>query len=137
MNNVKIYKILYYISFILSLGLTIYSTYIWSVEYTMYPEGSATLNIILSPSTQLLGLPCLILFSIFNFQLIKRKLNKINILFPISYILFLIITIIIMLIYNNILIEPYIHTEYYTFFILFAYLLLNIYSILSTEKKKK
>lgn len=136
MNNIKIYKILYYTSFILTLCLTIFDTYIWSAYYQMYPEG-APIDITLSPTIQLLGLPCLILFSIFNFQLIKRKLTKINIVAPICYIAFLIITIIIMFIYNDILIIPYIHLEYYTMLILFAYLLLNIYSILSTEKNKK
>lgn len=129
MNNTQTYKILYYISFILTLYLAIFNTYIFRTN--------AELDLNFGPTIILLGIPCLILFSIFNFQLIRRKLNRINIIAPICYITFFIISTIIMFIYNNILIIPYIHLEYYTFLILFAYLLLNIYSILSTEKKKK
>lgn len=125
MNNNKAYKILYYICFIITVMM-----------YLMLSQTTKVFNPPIEVFTStLLSTINLILVIIFTILIIKGKLNKINILLPILYILFLIIIIIISFIYNNILIYPYIHFNYYISFILFNYLLLNIYSILSIEKK--
>lgn len=130
MNNHKFYKILYYISFTITLCFILF------YFYCDYKIADITVNF-KSPIVKSLFLLNLILFSIFNFQLVKRKISNPNIVATICYITFLIITTIIMFIYNDILIIPYIHLEYYTILILIAFILLNIYSLLSIEKKKK
>lgn len=125
MNNSKIFKILYYLAFIITISLWFYTTKVINIYG----------NIEHTPINLLLAIINLILVIIFNIKVIKNKLNNINILFPISYILFTIIVVIFVLIINNKLIIPYIHYTYYMSFILFNYILLNLYSILSITKK--
>ena len=124
MNNPKTFKILYYLCFI----VTLLPCFIASLKISFFA------NSIQTPLFFMLGIINLILVIIFSILLIKKKINKTNILFPIIYLLFLILVIIIAFIYNNKLIIPYIHFNYYISFILFNYLLLNIYSLLSIPK---
>ena len=125
MNNSKIFKILYYIAFLITISLWFYTVNVINV----YGNIEATsINI-------LLAIINLILVIIFSVKIIKNKLKDINILFPIVYILFTIIVIILVFMINNKLIISYIHYTYYMSFILFNYILLNLYSILSITKK--
>ena len=68
--------------------------------------------------------------------LVKNKLESVNILFPIAYLIFFAIVILIMFLFNNKLIISYIHFDYYLNFVLFNYILLNLYSILSIKIEK-
>ncbi|MBQ9072741.1 MAG: hypothetical protein IJY25_06250 [Bacilli bacterium] len=125
MNNKTIYKILYYICFILSL-------YIWfSISNLVNIFGIGTKTTI----NVLLGIVNLILVVVFSINLIKKKLDNINIIFPIIHLIFSILVIIIAIIMNNKLIIPNIHFSYYMSFILFNYMLLNLYSVLSFSKR--
>ena len=126
MNKITIYKILYYICFIISILIWFgtksiikdFGTYIGTYTNSFY----AIINIVL--------------VIIFSLKLIKKRLDKVNILFPVFYIIFCIIVTIICFIMNTKLVVPYIQFSYYIGFILFNYILLNIYSILSLNKSK-
>ena len=124
MNNIKLYKILYYICFIVSILLCIFSnkyiTYFDVDNITFVSDLLIFINIVL-----------IILFSV---NLFRKKLNKVTNLFPIIYLVFLIIISTLAIVMNNKLILPYIHYGYYLSFILFNYVLLNLYSILSFKK---
>jgi len=124
MNKPVTFKILYYICFAIS-------AFLWF-------NTSNLINVfgigIKTSTNALLAIVNLVLVIIFSFKLIKKDLKKINILFPIIYLIFLIIIVIITHIMNNKLMIPNIHFGYYLSFILFNYLLLNLYSVLSFSK---
>lgn len=128
MKNSKAFLILYYISFLLSLSFCIYSRYI-------------TINKIIGTSSEItfiLGLTNLILVLIFTLSLIKkRKLDKPNLLFPILFLLFVIFVLIICFKYNEFIIIENIHLSYFCSIVLIAYILYNIYALLSLKKIKK
>ena len=127
MNKSLIFKILYYVSFILT-------TIIWLYISRLIDKFDLDIKTF---SNSLLGIINLVLIIIFSIKLLKHKLEKVNILFPIIYLIFSIIVMIISFIMNNKLVIPYIHFNYYVSFILFNYFLLNVYSVLSLEKIKK
>ena len=127
MNKSLIFKILYYVSFILT-------TIIWLYISRLIDKFDLDINTF---SNTLLGIINLVLIIIFSIKLLKHKLEKVNILFPIIYLIFSIIVMIISFIMNNKLVIPYIHFNYYVSFVLFNYFLLNVYSVLSLEKIKK
>ena len=126
------YLILYYMSFILT-----------SIFLYLKADICYELNNIFSFVLAVINLILVIIFSIFLFN---KKINKYKILFPISYIVFLIILVIISFILNEKIVindmhYPYvindIHYPYYICFLLFEYLLLNVYSLLSFDGNKK
>lgn len=127
MNKSFGFKVLYYVCFALSLLTWIIASKSVNVFGLSIEVGTAPI----------LGLLNFILIIIFSVKIIKNKLENVNILFPIIYLLFLIIVIILALVMNNKLMIPNIHYGYYLSFILFNYLLLNIYAILSITKLKK
>lgn len=127
MNKSLIFKILYYVSFILT-------TIIWLYISRLIDKYDLDIKTF---SNTLLGIINLVLIIIFSIKLLKYKLEKVNILFPIIYLIFSIIVMIISFIMNNKLVIPYIHFNYYVSFVLFNYFLLNAYSVLSLEKIKK
>lgn len=113
----KKYLILYYICFLSTLLFSILTTSIFNI------------------STLLLTINILISF-IFTYLIIKyKKLQIKNLLFPISYIIFFIIILILCFLFNNKVLIEYIHFQYYQLFILINFLLLNIYSVLSIKTK--
>ena len=118
MNKSMVYKILYYIIFL----FTIVVCFFTKSKIDVYMVTLETL------SNMLLVIINFILVVIFSIK-IKNKLGNINVLFPIIHIIFMILVFILLL--------PYIHFTYYISFILFNYLLLNIYSVLSLVKLKK
>ena len=129
MNKTLIFKILYYICFVLSAT-------IWVAASNLVNTFGLGIRTSIAP---IIGLLNLILIIIFNIKLIKNKfkLENVNIIFPIIYILFLIIVTVLAVIMNNKLMIPNIHYGYYISLILFNYLLLNIYSILAVKKSSK
>lgn len=124
MNNSKVFKVLSYISFI----LTILISFLIAQPITVY-----SLEVIIPVNLILLGIN-LLLAIIFIIKSLKKKLNNVNILFPIVYLIFMIVVMGIASIINKQLIMPYIHFNYYFTFVLFNYLLLNIYSLISIKK---
>lgn len=127
MNKSTIFKILYYICFV-------FSVLIWIGAFN-------SVNIfgidIRTSSNVILGVLNLLLVIIFSIKLIKNKLENINILFPIFHLVFMIIITVLAILMNDKLVIPYIQYGYYLSFILFNYLLLNIYSVFSFNKKKE
>ena len=125
MNKSIVFKVLYYICFVVTLFIWIYASKVIDV-YAID---------IRTTSNSILGIINLIFIIIFSIKVFKNKLKNTNKLFPIIYLIFSIIVVIISFIMNSKLVIPYIHFSYYVSFILFNYLLLNLYSILSIHKK--
>ena len=131
MYNKKLYIGLYYFSFIgtIILCLLLAKGPIRYYNYEFYLIG---------------GLPVLVLFLnilltiVFTILLIVRKnIVKPNILFPIIYIVFILLVLLVCHLFNGRVLMPYMHYSYYIVFIIIDNLLLNVYSLLSIEKKSK
>ena len=122
----KLYLVFYYLAFLITLGALWYS----GSKITLFGGNIGKIYI-------LLHLINFILFAIFTIRLaINKKVEKVSILFPISYIVFICILYLIGFFFDKKLIIPMIEYIYYNTFILLDYLLLNIYSVLSIKKKK-
>lgn len=133
MNNKKLYIFLYYLSLILSIFVCIMSC---TLPNNMINSNSSfEIYMNLSSISLWLIFINIIITIIFTIFLIKKQLNKVNILFPIIYILFTIIVAVICILFNDKLVIPYIHYTYYIQFILINYTLLNFYSLLSINKR--
>ena len=122
MNKSLVYKILYYVSFVFTLGLVFFLTRLnedlWFNMATNYQLFMIVVNVVL-----------VIIFSV---KLRKNKLENVN---QINYLVFFILVIVIAFLMNSKLILTYAQFGYYINFILFGYLFLNIYSVLCFEKK--
>ncbi len=129
MHNKKIYICLYYFALLLSIFVCI----IPSVLPKNFVESDPSIELYsnLSIVSVFLIIINVVIVIIFTIMLIKKSLKNINILFPIIYIAFTIIVLVICVLFNNRLIIPYIQYSYYIKFILINYILLNIYSLLS------
>lgn len=129
MSNSKKYIILYYISFLVTVFISLFlDSTITIFNTNLFMSGLLVLSLIIN-------LVLVVLFSIFLFM--KRKLMKTNLLFPITYLLFLAFVLLFSVIYDDRLILSVIHYHYYFIFVLVDYLLFNIYSVLSFKKKVK
>lgn len=129
MSNSKKYIILYYISFLVTVFVSLFlDSTITIFSANMFMSGLIILSLIIN-------LVLVVLFSVFIFM--KRKLMKTNLLFPITYLLFLVFVLLFSVIYDDRLILSVIHYHYYFMFVLVDYLLFNIYSVLSFKKKVK
>ena len=124
MNNIKLYKVLYYVCFLVTSIIYILSTS--KISYFGIPTAVYF--------DRILAIVNLILVIIFTIKIFKSKINRITNIFPIIYLLFLIIICILSIFTNNKLIIPYIHYCYYLGFVLFNYVLFNVYTILSLKK---
>lgn len=126
MNNIKVFKVLYYLCF----GIT-------ALTYFMVPQLVSSSESFLHslPANILLRTINLFFVITFSILLLRKKVDKVNILFPIIYLFFFFLIIVLAFIANNKLIIPNIHFGYYFSIVLFNYLLLNIYSLLSITKK--
>lgn len=126
MNNVKTYKMLYYLCFITFLIITFFS----------FVTGMASLGVFVGTLNFGLFIMNMVLFIVFCFFSWKKwKLKKINILFPILFLIFSLIVMVITILYNSIVILPFMHFNYYFSFIFIGYVLLNGYTLLSFNKK--
>ena len=124
MNNIKVYKILYYLLVVITATLIILVNSELSKVY-----------VALSSTNIFLGILNVILIGAFSFLLKKKNLYDINITVPIIYLLFMLIIVIISIMYNSKLIIPTIQYNYYLSFILFGYFFINVYSLLCLTKK--
>lgn len=127
MNKSIIFKILYYICFV-------FSVLIWIGAFNSVNQFGIGIR---TSSNVILGILNLLLVIIFSIKLIKNKLENANILFPIFHLIFMIIITTLSILMNDKLVIPYIQYGYYISFILFNYLLLNVYSVFSLNKKKE
>ena len=126
MNKSLVYKILYYLSFVFTLGLVFFLTRLDEDLYLNMATNYQLLMIVVN----------VLLVIIFSVKLRKNKLDNTNIAFPINYLVFSILVILIAFLMNSKLILTYVQFGYYINFILFSYLLLNVYSVLCFERKK-
>ena len=135
MNSKKIYLGLYYFSLILSIFVCVIPRILQT--NIINPSSSIDIYVNLSEISIYLMVINVWMVVYFSILLSKRKLNNVNILFPISYILFTVIILIVCLLFNNKVLIPYLQFSYYINFILINYILLNIYSVLSFSKNNK
>ena len=131
----KMYLILYYISFIVTvlfLGFAIYK----SNGLLSYSDGSLSdlLSISLLSVLGIINILLVIIFTVLNLK--KNKINPQNILYPIFYLCFFTIIVIMCFLFNNKVMVRYIHFDYYSVFICIGYLFLNIYTLLLIKNKK-
>lgn len=120
MKELKIYKNLYYISFLITLICMI----IIGIKMD-------ELSVLTVSPLFIINLVLVILFVILNS---KFKLKKQNKLCPVIYLVFLSIVVILSFIINPLLMLQNVHYMYYFNFVLIGYLILNIYSLLCLSK---
>ena len=126
MHNRFIYNILYYITFIIMMATALYLRSIEIIFETPLVYPVAFLMIITN----------FILTIIYSIKLFKKHTQKASIFFPIICLIFTVIIYIISYLYNEKLIIEYLQYSYYYSFVLFNYILLKIYSILSLNMVK-
>lgn len=126
MHNRFVYNILYYITFIIMMATALYLRSIETIFETPLVYPIAFLMIITN----------FILTIIYSIKLFKKHTQKASIFFPIICLIFTVIIYIISYLYNEKLIIEYLQYSYYYSFVLFNYILLNIYSILSLNMVK-
>ena len=128
MNNTKTFTITYYVAFLLSLIIAIYTCQVYN-EFEMYTPASPMVY---------LGIINLFLVIVFTISLLTRKktLNG-NAIMPFGYVVFEAIVFVICLMYNKILIFENMQLGYFCTIILGAYTLLNIYALLSFDGNNK
>lgn len=120
MNNNKSFRILYFICFICFLLTFAFPTLFISFN-TYFALG--------------IGVLSLILYVISDIYLRKNKIKNINVLFPIIFIVFFVLVVIIAFMFNGKVFISFIHFNYYSSFVLFNYLLLSLYTFLSIDRK--
>ncbi len=125
MKNNKLFIFLYYLCNILTLGV---SFYMFGFKPTEVYGVSPKILIFL-----IINVLLIVLFTLFIF---KKRLNNINILSFIIYLLFFIIMWIVIVLFNKKVLIPVYTTHYYLNFILIGYTILNIHSLLFFENKK-
>lgn len=128
MKDSKIFSIVYYFVFLVTLMIFILSYNILN-EYDIYGLESPIIYL------GALNLILVIVFTIFK-TISKKSLNG-NTILLIVYLIFEAIVFAISLLYNNIVIYKNLQISYFCSIILVAYTLLNLYAILSLERKNK
>ena len=145
MNSKKLYISLSSVSLILSIMVC-------CIPHFFISNQSIDMYVSLSSFSIFLIIINIVLVIIFTILLIKKELNKTNILFPIIYIIFTAIVIVICILFNDRLVIPNIQFPYYiivpsprqpdffiffiffivfilTFFIFFFFLFINLFII--------
>ena len=64
----------------------------------------------------------------------KKKIRIDNLLFPISYAVFFVFIIIMMILFSSVVVEN-IHITYYCTFVIFDYLLFNVYTFIGFKER--
>jgi hypothetical protein len=129
----KKYLVLYYISFVITLAFSIYSTYKTRNLYSIGDDANIVSNLL----GNVLVFINFVLVIIFTILILKKKKIKVdNIILPVCYILFSIIVVVLCLLFNDKVIIPYMHFEYYLFFINIGFLFVNSYSLFLINYKK-
>jgi len=132
----KKYLILYYICSIASFALLpiAFLLYKDGVELLGILEDNFILDNLLLIIITILNILIFITITVFLFR--KKQFNVKNLLFPISYILFYIYVVIIVTLFNYNTYANNTHLMYYYLFIMFDYLLFNIYTLLCFKLKE-
>ena len=133
----KKYLVLYYISFVITLIFTIYSSLKSLNLYSISEENNTFKELSSSIFGSALFVINLILVIVFTILIWKKKIKVDNIILPIIYIVFFTIVVILTLLFNNKVLISYMHFDYYLFFINTGYVLLNIYSLCLINCKNK
>lgn len=120
-KDVKKYKILYYICFVL--------TTICFFAFGIFTED---LGVVMNSYFGIFNLILSLLFILLSAR--KYKLKKVNIMCPIVYLVFFGIVTSLCFVLNSIVMVPYVHFMYYYNFILIGYLVFNLYSLLCLSK---
>lgn len=120
-KDVKKYKILYYICFVL--------TTVCFFAFGIFIED---LGVVMNSYFGIFNLILSLLFILLSAR--KYKLKKFNIVCPIVYLVFFGIVTCLCFVLNSIVMVPYIHFMYYYNFVLISYVILNIYSLLCLSK---
>jgi len=129
------YLILYYISFVITIAFSVFSTYKYHALYGIGEEiNTGLITNILENIFVVINLILVIAFTILIIK--KKKIVVDSLMLPISYICFFIIVMILCFLFNNKVMVPYIHFEYYLFFINTGLLFLNSYSLFLINYKK-
>ena len=124
MNN-KVKVVLYYVCALLS-GIILFA--VTHITEPAYIIDTPLLKIIFVVNIILVILVTVLL-------LIKKPLKNYSVIMPIIYIIFFILMAIIVLFFNQKLRYPYMSASYHITCILIGYTVLNIYTLLSFEKK--
>ena len=120
-KDVKKYKILYYICFVL--------TTVCFFAFGIFVED---LGVVMNSYFGIFNLILSLLFILLSAR--KYKLKKFNIMCPVVYLIFFSVVICLCFVLNSIVMVPYVHFMYYYNFVLIAYVILNIYSLLCLSK---
>lgn len=120
-KDVKKYKILYYICFVL--------TTICFFAFGIFTED---LGVVMNSYFGIFNLILSLLFILLSAR--KYKLKKVNIMCPIVYLVFFGVVTCLCFVLNSIVMVPYVHFMYYYNFILIGYLVFNLYSLLCLSK---
>lgn len=132
----KIYVILYYISFAVTVFFLGFACYKSLISLSTGNGGFG--EIIMDLARNILFIINLLLVIVFTLFLIKnKKIDVKSIIFPIVYICFLIAIVVLCFLFNNKVVLQNIQFEYYAYFINIGFLFLNIYSLLSLQYCKK
>ena len=134
MKNRK-YLLLYYLSFFITIIFTGIATY---KNMELLEIGDINFTSLLANMTgnALLFLNVVLVVVFTSLIIKKRKLVIDNLLLPIIHVCFCIFIVILCFLFNNKVMVPYLHFEYYAFFINIGYLFLNCYSLLLIKYKK-
>ena len=128
----KMYVVLYYLAFVITFLFVGYASYINNSGLN-YVAMDLVRNVLL-----IVNLLLVIVFTVLLLK--KKKVNEVSIVFPIVYLCFFIVIVVLCFMFNNKLIVYnmlYMQFPYYGFFINLGFLFLNIYSLLSLQYRKK
>lgn len=120
-KNIKKYKILYYICFVL--------TIVCFLAFGIFIDD---LGVVMGSVFAIFNLLLSLLFILLSAR--KYKLKKCNIMCPIVYLIFFGVVICLCFVLNSIVMVPYVHFMYYYNFILIGYFIFNLYSLLCLSK---
>ena len=135
----KVYLVLYYLSFIITILALGYAAYYYVPLFELGEKLSFIDNFISYFINNLLIVSIINLMLIIVFTVLLLKKEKIvvdSLVFPISYILFLVGIMIICYLFNNKVALEYMHYGYYQKFIMIDYIMLNVYSLFLFERRK-
>ena len=130
MKNKK-YLVLYYVSFVVTLLFLIFSC----IKYQkMVFADNGLIEEMFENVLGIVNIVLVILFSVLLFR--KKNIQGEKVLFPIIYLCFLAIVVVMCFLFNNKVMVPYMHFEYYLFYVNIGFLFLNVYSLLLIKYKK-
>ena len=131
----KKYVLLYYFSFVVTYIFMGFACYKYMAQISI---GDNNFTMILSDMLEnifsIINLTLVIIFTVLLLK--KKKMQDESVLFPIVYLSFFAIVVVFSFLFNNKVLVPYMHFEYYSYFISIGYLFFNIYSLLLFKEKK-